>query len=195
MSAEDIEAALSGLVAAFEDLGIEYQVGGSVASSLHGLPRSTLDVDVVADLRPHHVGPLVRQLADEYYVAAEAVRDAIRRSASFNLIHQATVLKVDVFVLKARAFDQAAFRRGVVDTLPTSAVARSFVFETPEDVILHKLEWYRLGNELSERQWLDVLGVLKVQGAALDEDYMGRWAAQLGVADLLERALGEAGRG
>ncbi len=58
-----------------------------------------------------------------------------------------------------------------------------------EDTLLAKLEWYRMGGEVSERQWRDVLGALKVQAGALDLEYLHRWASELGVDDLLERAL------
>jgi hypothetical protein len=194
LSAPDILLALVGLIECFESQGIRYLVGGSVASSVHGMPRATLDVDLVADLEERHAAILEARLRDNYYVDAEMIRDAVRTRTSFNVIHLHTMLKIDVFLLKDRAFDRESFGRGRPDTLePQAPDARVFTVSTPEDVMLHKLEWYRLGNEVSERQWLDVLGVIKVQGQMLDSAYLRRWAAVLGIEDLLERALREAG--
>lgn len=191
---DDLRAALDPVADALESLGVGYRVGGSVASSALGVGRSTLDIDLVADLRDEHVEPLTTRLSATYYVDADSIRDAIQRRASFNVIHLASMMKVDVFVLKARPFDQQAFERATVrqigDTPP-----RRFPLTSAEDIILHKLEWYRLGNEIAQRQWEDVLGVLRLQGPALDRAHLERWARELGVDDLLARAIAEAGLG
>jgi len=192
----DLVAATLPVVNAFERLEVSYFVGGSVASSAHGLPRTTLDVDLVADLKHAHVAPLVEQLQAAYYVDADMIYDAIDRRSSFNVIHLETMLKVDVFVLKQEPYDQTAFRRAQAKhplLSQESTVETRFVLASAEDVVLHKLLWYRMGGEVSDRQWTDVLGVLKVQGAALDLTYMKHWADDLDVADLLDRALHEAG--
>lgn len=191
---DDLRAALDPVADALEALGIDYRVGGSVASSAMGVGRSTLDIDLVADLRAEHVEPLVERLAPDYYVDADAIRDAIRRRSSFNVIHLASMMKVDVFVLKARAFDREAFAR-VKARQVGDAPPRRFPMTSAEDIILHKLEWYRLGNEIAQRQWEDVLGVVRLQSTALDRGYLDQWARELGVADLLARALAEAGLG
>jgi hypothetical protein len=125
-------------------------------------------------------------------VDENAALDAVERQSSFNLIHLGTMLKVDVFVLKSRVYDQNAFQRKRKDRLNLDPEGDSFFFASPEDVVLNKLEWYRLGRELSERQWTDVLGVLKVQRGAVDIPYMQHWAGILGITDLLERAFQEA---
>ncbi len=191
MNAPEIVAALAPVVEVLEELGVAYHIGGSVASSVHGIPRLTIDADIVAELRPEHVRPLVRVLEAEYYIDADAVRDAIRRRGSFNAIHLETMLKVDVFIPKTRAFDQEELRRTRQELLAEGT--RPFYMASPEGTILNKLEWYRMGGEVSDRQWNDILGVLKVQGTALDMAYMQRWAKALQVTDLLERALVEAG--
>ncbi len=184
--------ALRPLIQAFDALGIAYQIGGSLASSAWGLPRATQDADVVADLRAEHVAPLVARLQDEYYIDDQMIRDAIRHHSSFNVLHQPTLFKVDVFIRKPTAFENGTFQRARRGELAESEPEQAWM-TSPEDIILHKLVWYQMGNRVSERQWLDVLGVLKVQGTALDTAYLRDWAAQLGVADLLAQAWSEGG--
>lgn len=174
-----------------ERLGIRYAVAGSLASSLHGTMRSTLDVDIIADMRLEHIPHLVAALSDEFYMDRETIREAIEQSGSFNLIHYGTSFKVDIFVRGLRPFDQMQLERRqglVVATEPEQSV---YVI-SPEDTILSKLDWYRMGGEVSDLQWRDVLGVLKVRAGELDMDYLRKWAAELRVHDLLERALTEA---
>lgn len=174
----------------FEKLGIRYAVGGSLASSLHGVMRSTLDVDIVADMRLEHIKPLVASLSPEFYADNEMIRDAIERHSSFNLIHYETSFKVDVFIPKPRPFDQMQLERRTSAAITTDP-ERSLYVTTPEDVILSKLEWYRMGGEVSDRQWQDILGVLKTKTSGIDLDYLRHWAKQLKVNDLLERVLSE----
>jgi hypothetical protein len=154
--------------------------------------RSTLDVDVVADLAEEHVAPFVAALRDDYYVEEGAVREAVRRRSCANVIHLATMLKVDVFVAKREPFDRSALARA--RPAPLIAGGPELPLASPEDVVLHKLRWFRMGGEVAGRQWSDVLGVLRVQGGALDAGYLDRWAVALGVVDLLARARGEAVR-
>lgn len=190
----DLLRALTPVVDALERLGVAYQIGGSVASSIYGVPRATMDVDLVADLRPEHVQLLVSLLQDQYYLSPEAIYEALHRHSSFNLIHLETMVKIDVFVLRPEPYEQEAFRRSRRDTL-TEESAREFSLSSPEDIILHKLAWFRTGGEVSERQWGDVMGVIRVQADALDFAYLRQWATVLGLADLLERAIREATEG
>lgn len=189
MSAPDLLAALEPVVDVLDRLGVRYQIGGSVASSAYGMARATMDVDLIADLRERDVAPLVQALQSDYFVAAEAAREAVRRRTSFNLIHQATMLKVDVFLPENRPYDEVALGRARSETLVDEPGARTFRIATPEDVVLAKLSWYRLGGEVSETQWRDVIGVLRVQREALDFAYLEEWASQLNIADLLSRAM------
>jgi hypothetical protein len=146
--------------------------------------------DLVAELRPEHASSLISALRDGYYVPEERVRDGIARQASFNVIHLATMIKVDVFVAKDRPFDRQALGRARAE--PLGADGRLVPLASAEDVILAKLEWYRRGGEVSERQWGDVMGVLKASATALERSYLRRGSLELGVADLLVRALDEA---
>ncbi len=189
----DILSAMIPVIDAFEELGVAYYIGGSVASLAHGMYRTTADVDLVADLHLEHARPLKRLLQDTYYIDEDMIRDAIRHRSEFNLLHLDTMFKVDVFIPKTRPFDQEVRRRVQQSKLNISENARLFNIESPEDVTLNKLEWYRMGGEVSDRQWNDILGVLKVQGTNLDIAYLQRWASSLRVADLLERALVDAG--
>jgi hypothetical protein len=191
MNTSDVLAAITPVVEALERLGVTYHIGGSVASSVYGIMRATIDADIIADLRLEQARPLMKQLQAIYYIDEDMIRDAIRRRTEFNVIHFDTMLKVDIFLPKSRLFDQEQRRRIQLELLAEGT--RPFYMASPEDTILNKLEWYRMGGEVSDRQWNDILGVLKVQGTNLDMTYLRRWASSLGVADLLERALVDAG--
>lgn len=190
MSGQDFSA-LGPVLAALEELSIRYLIGGSVASSVHGVARPTQDFDVVAELREDQVGALVALLRDDYYADEAAIRDALARGRSFNLIAFATADKIDVFPAGSTPRDEAEMRRALpVGLMPNRA---GVPVSSPEDTILRKLEWYRLGGGVSDRQWQDVLGVLKVQAGGLDDAYLRTVAAELQLTDLLDRALAEAG--
>jgi hypothetical protein len=189
MQNEPIEVTLK-VTNFFEKLDIPYLIGGSLASTLYGMVRSTQDSDIVAEMQIEHVQSFVAALEDEFYVDEEMITESIRHQSSFNIIHRGSMFKVDVFIPHPRAYLQSQLTR---------AQRQSFTFETevsakfasPEDTILSKLEWYRMGGEVSERQWRDVLGVVKTRSEQLDITYMRTWAKELGVGDLLERALNE----
>jgi hypothetical protein len=153
--------------------------------------RSTLDVDIVADMRPEHIQPLVTALSKEFYADDEMMKNAIEHQSSFNLIHYETAFKVDIFIRKSRAFDQMQLERRRVSVIAANPEESVYV-TSPEDTVLAKLEWYRLGGEVSDRQWRDILGVLKTRAGELELDYLRKWGGELHVSDLLERALIEA---
>lgn len=176
-------------------IGIQYVIGGSFASSVHGEPRSTNDVDIVTDLREGQAASLIAGLRDEYYVDADAVREALAAGGSFNIIHTGTAVKIDMFIAGEDALDRERLERRQVLRIPVTAGKESVVYvDTPEDTIIRKLEWFRRGGESSERQWRDVVGVLRTQAGSLDDAYLRAWAERLAVLDLLERAMREASR-
>lgn len=175
-----------------ESLGIVHMIGGSLASSIHGEPRATNDFDVVADVTRSQTDFIVAALGPAgFYVSEEAIEDAVRRRTSFNVIHRGAV-KIDVFVCPDREWDRVALARRMLVDYPGIAGRRVFV-RSPEDIILKKLEWFRLGGEVSERQWRDVKGVLRVRAGALDSCYLEKWAGVLGIHDLLAAAVAELG--
>jgi len=176
-----------------EALGVAYFIGGSLASAVHGVTRATLDVDLIADLDESHVERLAHALQGHFYVDPEAMREAIRHRRSFNLIHLATMFKVDVFVSKGSAYAAEQFRRRMAEEVGREP-GQTVYLASPEDIVLAKLDWYRMGGNVSARQWQDVLGVLRVQAGKLDWAYLHDWAGALGLAELLERARQESGQ-
>ena len=190
-TSEEVEDVALRVGRALDSLGIRYLVGGSVASSLLGEPRATNDIDLLVDMTESQVEPFAAALGPDFAVDEEALRDAIRGRRSWNIFYLPLVTKVDLFIKRTDPFDESELqRRRLVPLGP----AGGLYVATAEDIVLRKLVWYREGGEVSDSQWRDVLGVLSVSGATVDPGYLRRWASSLGVADLLERALTEAGR-
>jgi hypothetical protein len=189
--ASDVVAVTLRVARLLEELGVAYVIGGSLASSVHGTMRSTGDVDFVVDLRSEHVEPFVRSLSDEFYVSADRIGESVESGGSFNVVALEEMFKVDFFVAKDKPFESSQLRRGEALRVSPSANDRINV-STAEDVVIAKLIWYRKGGEVSDRQWEDVLGVLRVKAGNLDEAYLLRMAGTVGVTDLLTQALDEA---
>jgi hypothetical protein len=179
------------VVEALESLGIRYHLGGSFASSIHGVPRQTLDADLVAEMSIDHAESLAAALGDDFYADVSAMREAVRSSQCFNIVDLESAFKVDVFVKGENAFDSEEFERAKPQVIDAET-GRTIVVKSAEDTVLRKLQWFVAGGGASGRQWTDVLGLLKVQTGRLDIDYMRRWAASLGIAEHLERALRDA---
>jgi hypothetical protein len=174
----------------FENLNIPYLIGGSFASTVYGHVRTTQDVDFVAAIELNHVDAFVRALKSSFYVDKVMIDNAITNRTSFNLIHLETMFKVDIFLPKNRKFDNQQLARRVKRVIDKD-LGREVYFASPEDTILAKLEWYRLGGEESEIQWRDILGIIRQRLEQLDISYMKDTAGIMEVADLLQRSLEE----
>lgn len=164
-----------------------------MASSIHGVPRATHDVDILADVQVSDAERLVTEVGHEFMVDVDYVKNCITHRRPFNLIHIKSAYKVDIFPHKGDLFTSAQLDRGVRSIIGQSPDESAYV-ATPEDIILAKLKWYTEGGMVSDRQWNDICGVITVQDERLDTEYLRKWASALGVSELLERAL-QAGRG
>jgi len=189
MQNEPIEVTLK-VTSIFEQLGVPYLIGGSLASTLYGMVRTTQDSDVIAQMRSEHIQPFIAALQNEFFIDEEMIADAVQRNSSFNIIHRDTMFKVDVFIPSLRPFQKSQFARAQRHTFDLEPEV-SANFASAEDTILSKLEWYRMGGEVSDRQWRDIMGVLKTREGELDLEYLHKWANELKVSDLLERAVRE----
>lgn len=179
------------VIDALDKLQIPYVVAGSLAVASHGVARGTRDADLVAKLRSGDATRLAQQLGGDFYLDLATAEEAIRSGSCVSTIYVPKPFKVDIFVLGSDPYSSAAFARRI--SMPFSLdPPRSAFLQTPEDVVLAKLKWFRSGGQVSDTQWRDVLGVLKLQADSLDQRYLRRWAAEESVLDLLERAISEA---
>ena len=189
MQNEPIEVTLK-VTGILERLAIPYLIGGSLASTLYGMVRTTQDSDIISEMRPEHIRSFVTSLQEEFFIDEEMIADSIQHNSSFNIIHRDSMFKVDVFIPRPSPFQRSQIARAHRQTFSFDK-EMSANFASAEDTILSKFEWYRMGGEVSDRQWRDILGVLKTRAGELDLDYLRKWAIELKVNDLLERALNE----
>jgi hypothetical protein len=171
-----------------ESLSVPYVIGGSLASSRHGEPRATLNVDIVAALTTRTARKLARDIDKTYYVDEHVAIDAARHAGSFNAVHLASAIKVDFFVAGDDPFERERLKLRERVTVGESHDAALWI-DTAEHTILRKLEWYRRGGEVSDRQLRDVHAIIRVQRDALDVARLRKWAGRLGVSDLLQASL------
>ena len=186
---DTLKAALAA-ASILDEMGVRWFLGGSLASSVHGIPRATFDADIMADLGPQHVKPFLKRLGDAWYADEGAIMQAMQARSSFNLIHFATAMKVDVFLPKLRRFDGGEFARSRKMLVAEGSDVEASVC-CAEDIVIAKLEWYRLGGEDSQRQWSDVLGVLRLNDGKLDLELLRTSAEEVGVVELLKKAIEE----
>lgn len=177
------------VAAAIERAGGEYFVGGSVASSLQGEPRATNDIDFVVGLT--RVRAFAEALGAEFEVDQVMLRDALAGGGSANIFYLPFVTKVDIFGLGSAPYDNVEFARR--RRVQIRASGEHLWIKSPEDTVLRKLLWYREGGGVSDKQWRDIVGVLRVGGSELDVAYLDAWAARLDITELLARARAEDG--
>jgi hypothetical protein len=189
---DDLLDALMPVVKALQALKIRHYVGGSIASSFHGATRSTMDVDLVAELDEASVSKFVGCFGDDFYLSKAAIQEAVKRQSCFNLIHLPSSFKVDIFVSRRRPFDVESMNRSTLERLGDRKSIEVCI-ATAEDTIISKLEWFRLTNETSERQWDDVSRLIKLLSTQADVSYLHRAAESVGIGDLLQRLLEESG--
>jgi hypothetical protein len=167
---------------------IRYMVGGSLASSLYGIPRATQDVDVVAAIQESNIKILCQLLAPDFFIDEEMMRRAVRDTSSFNIIDKEELFKIDVFIAKSNSVSDDEMNRRILHSIADGSGQALYIC-SPEDIIAHKLYWYQLGGCVSERQWNDALSVLKIQKQQLDMKYLMKACLGKGVSQLLEKAL------
>lgn len=187
---DEMKLAVAALAAALDAMAVVWAVGGSIASAAYGEPRATNDIDVVALLSEPQARELVERLGDDFYADADAAADAARRRGSFNVIDKRSFIKLDVFVPASGALGAGQLDRRVrLDVFPGTAPIPTL---GPEDVVLQKLRWYQLGGGVSDRQWRDIVSVLRGMRGDLDEEYLDAVAAGGGLGQLLVRARADA---
>ena len=174
------------VAAAIEAAGGAYFVGGSLASSLQGEPRATNDIDIVLELPLGRISELVRALGSDFEVDTDMLRDALLHGRSCNVFYLPSVMKVDLFDVGPAPYDEIEFARR--RAVPVRSSGQTLILKSPEDTILRKLLWYRAGGKVSDRQWRDVVEVLRVNHGALDMSYLTAWSERLGLAELLQSA-------
>ena len=195
--ATSIERVLAELSTILDGLGIRYAVGGSVASSLYGEPRTTNDIDVSMDLRLTDIRPLLKALDAGWFVEPAAVERATAHNDMFQLLHEPTMFTVDVYVAELNdPLDRTGLERRRVVAL---ADGSKVWFASPEDVVLRKLDWWRRSGGVLTRQLRDVRAILRWQSTRLDLATLRREAEAMGLRAVLEECLraseGESGEG
>ncbi len=179
------ESAFEAILKKLEQAGIDYMITGSFAGNLYGVPRTTYDADVVIEAHPVSFAFFPQLIGDDFYVSPEAIEEALKYERIFNIIHMETGFKIDFIVRKNRAYSKGEFARRRLETFR----GNMYWFASPEDIILSKLEWSKVGE--SERQFRDSLGVAQIQGDSLDKEYLEFWSERLGLQQQLARLFEE----
>lgn len=177
------------VVEVLERVGLQYMIGGSVAASLLGEPRSTLDLDIMIECDVEKTRALARDLSKSCYVDVESAVEAARDRRSFNAVHFESSMKIDFFVSESASFALEALSHRRRVELPGST---ALYFYSLEDLVVRKLLWFRLGGEVSERQWRDVIGMLRLNRGRVDLERLWSVARSAEVDGLLSRAIDEA---
>lgn len=179
------EDALQIVLRKLDESGISYMITGSFASNLHGVPRTTQDADLVIEADLGSLRRFIEKLGKDFYASLEAAQEALQKRGLFNVVHLPTGFKIDLIVRKARLFSQVEFSR----RLQAKFAGQARWFASPEDVILAKLEWVKMGT--SARQYQDALNVARIRKKELDRDYLKKWARELEILEILEKLFQE----
>lgn len=171
---------------ALTSVGAEYFLGGSLASSLQGEPRATNDIDFVISLPAGRIPALRDALGDDFEVDTDLLREAVLHARSANAFYLPVVTKIDFFGRGYEPFDESEFSRRRETIVRASG--ESLVVKSAEDTVLRKLLWFREGGSVSEKQWRDIVSVLRISQSILDDAYLDAWAARLDLSKLLARA-------
>src|SRR6478609_5463586 len=171
---------------ALTSVAAEYFVGGSLASSLQGEPRATNDIDFVSSVPAGRINAFRNALGDEFEVDTDMLRDAVLHARSANAFYLPVVTKIDFFGRGYEPFDESEFSRRRVTIVRASG--ESLVVKSAEDTVLRKLLWFREGGEVSEKQWRDIVSVLRISGGTIDDGYLDSWSSRLSLEGLLRRA-------
>lgn len=192
-SPTDAIAVATPLIRILQAMGVPCYIGGSLASSMHGNPRSTIDADLVVNLRENQVESLCNAIEALYHADLEVIREAVSKRDSFNILHRETLMKIDVFVMRGYRYERQVFDH--VKELPPDLEQpeETLPFCSVEDIILNKLIWYDMGGRVSDKQWSDLKTVMKIHANTLNRQYLQEWAEYLDVKILLGDALAEAG--
>lgn len=179
---------LDNLFRRLEKLGLKYIVGGSFASSLFGIRRSTQDLDIVLDISEFDIDDFVEEFKEDYSLSRPTIEQALDSSepfASFQLIHYEDLFRLDVFVRRTDDYSDSEFSRAINVEIVPGCPAK---VAAPENIVLRKLQWFNMGGQVSDKQWNDIVGVLEVQSGKLDNAYLDHWSLTLGVSTLLDKA-------
>lgn len=176
---------LKHLINSFETLGVRYFVTGSIASIFYGEPRFTNDIDVVAEINEHHISKLLKLFPhNEFYISEDAIRDAIKHTYQFNIIHPMSGLKIDVIISKRTSFNNSRFRR-IRRISPIEDTEANFA--SPEDVIIMKMRYYKKGG--SDKHLHDIASMLKISDDIIDRKYIEKWVDKFALNDIWHTIL------
>ena len=192
----DLEAlvhSLTRIADVLDGMSVSWAVGGSIASAVYGEPRATNDIDVIATLTERQARGLVTQLGDDFYANEDSAADAARRRSSFNVIDNHSLIKVDIFVPAPGPLGVGQLAR--IRHLSAFPGMRAVPILGPEDIVLQKLRWHRSGGGVSDRQWRDIVSILRILGSRIDSAYLEEVAVQESLGDSLERARTDATTG
>ena len=185
------DPAIEAFVDILDNLKIPYAIGGSVASSIYGQVRFTQDADVSVAAFSGQIAEFCQAVESGFYVSQQAVQQAHQNASSFNVIYLDSAFKIDVFIVSNDPFKRQVLLRREKVALEDSS-GKMYDLVSPEDIILLKLQWYTDGGAASQKQWNDILGVLKNRQDKLDMNYLRDWASKLSVLELLNKAIQEA---